>query len=74
VITNQDLEKLIVQARDIGCVIRTKHDRDDYIIGVSVGKLPGEPYRRVGDPGAGWMPPVQAADLLAAVLLAAESH
>lgn len=63
-ITQIDLVSLISEARDLGAIIRTKGSSHGDIEAVSIGKLPDGKYRRLGEPGAQWMPPVQAAELL----------
>ena len=63
-IDDKELSRLVREARDIGTIIRTKHDATDCIVGVSIGKVPGGKYRRLGEPGTGWMPPIAAAERL----------
>lgn len=63
-VSQAELRELISTARELGTIIRTKHDTSGDIEAVSVGKLPDGEYRRLGEPGAGWMPVIQAAELL----------
>lgn len=57
-----ELKSLIAKLRDLGGIVRTKHDATGAITEVSIGKVPGGVYRRVGSPGAEWMPPIAAAE------------
>lgn len=71
-IDNRDLEELVTKARDAGTILRLKRDSSMCIVGVSIGRVPGGEYRRLGQPGAGWMPPIAAAERLQEILAKCE--
>lgn len=61
-----EITKLIARCRAAGAIIRTHVNRAGHIERVSIGQLPPGPYAPLGDVlrGAGWMPPIQAAERL----------
>lgn len=69
-IDNRELEALVKRARDAGAIIRLKRDSSMCIVGVSLGRVPGGEYRRLGMPGTGWMPPIAASERLHEILAA----
>lgn len=71
-ITNHELKTLVDRARAVGAIIRTKLE-NDWIVGVSIGMVPGGKYRRLGDRGAGWMPPIAAAERLREIIAKSEN-
>lgn len=73
-VSDSELRGLILRARDAGAILRTKHDATDCIVGVSIGKVPGGEYRRLGEPGTGWMPPIFAAERLREIIHGHEEH
>ena len=66
-VTTKELEQLIVKFRMADGIVRTKVS-DGEITAVSIGMVPGGTYKRLGTPGAGWLPPVQAAERMREVL------
>lgn len=63
-ISQSELNDLIDRSRKLGAVIRTKLDASGCVSSVSIGKLPGGKFRKLGQPGSGWVPVIQAAEIL----------
>ena len=59
-----EMNDLINESRKMGAIIRTRLDDNGCIVAISIGKLPGGQYRKLGQPGTGWMPIIQGAEML----------
>jgi hypothetical protein len=70
--SEDEVRELVDAARAAGAIIRTKTSAGR-IEAVSIGKAPGGEYRKLGEPGAGWLPVVAAAERLREIVTAANA-
>lgn len=70
-VSEKELKSLTAEFRQKGGICRLKIGDDGLIEAVSFGLMPDEDsskFRALGDLGAGWVPPIQAAERMRAAI------
>lgn len=66
--TQSEIRKLVDDCRKRGAILRTRVAATGEIEAISIGKRPCGQYRKLGDPGAGWLPLIAAAEQMREML------